>query len=167
MKKIYLILIFAIFSASFAKAQTDWFNHVADERISLKFPLEPRELIKGTYGTALKDSSVAFVFTVVDFKVVANIDSTVLAPFKATREFADQLKGGMKKSLPSVEYQDFKIGTWKGFTSYTSTGLDAKNDKYNTFMVLIGNKLYSLSTIIKPGGDDSITAKYLSTLTIK
>jgi hypothetical protein len=70
---------------------------------------------------------------------------------KATPEFASQLKTGLNQSLPDVQLQDFKIGTWKGFTSYTSTGTDSKKKQYDMFLFIIGNKLYSVSTIIAGG----------------
>lgn len=146
------------------KAQTNWITHKADNRISVKFPTEPKELIKGTYGATLKDSSNVFVFTIVDFEEVAHIDSTALAPFKATPQFAAQLKEGMSKSLPNVNLEDFKIGTWKGFTSYTTSGTDNLNNKYTIFMILIGNKMYSLSTIIKNNTTTNLTADYFASI---
>src|SRR4051812_18296473 len=94
---------------------------------------------------------MAYVFTMVDFVQVAGIDSVALAPMKATPEFAAQLKTGLLQSLPGVDMADFTIGTYKGFTSYTSTGTDAANKKYNMFMFIIGNKLYSVSTIAAEG----------------
>src|ERR1700704_1690121 len=114
MKNIYLILISLLISISAAKAQDGWVTHKGDNRISVKFPVEPKELTPGSF-IALGSDSVAYVFTMVDFKVVANIDSVALAPMKATPEFADQLKTGMKSSLPDVDFPDFVIGTWKGF----------------------------------------------------
>ena len=166
MKK-YLILLFSIIIiANTAKAQTNWVTHKADNRISVKFPTEPKELIKGTYGVALKDSSNVFVFTVVDFEEVAHIDSTALAPYKSTPAFAAQLKAGLNKSLPNVTLEDFKIGTWKGFTNYTSSGLDNLKNKYTLFMFIIGNKLYSLSTIIKNNATTNLTPDYFSSISL-
>jgi hypothetical protein len=61
------------------------------------------------------------------------------------------MKTGMKQSLPDVEFPDFAIGTWKGFTSYNSIGFDSKKKKYDLFMFIIGSKLYSVSTVAKEG----------------
>jgi hypothetical protein len=163
MKKILLLLFSIVLIGNISKAQT-WVTHRGDNRISVKFPTEPKELIKGTYGATLKDSSNVFVFTIVDFEEVAHIDSTALAPFKATPQFAAQLKEGMSKSLPSVNLEDFKIGTWKGFTSYTTSGTDKLSNKYTIFMILIGNKLYSLSTIIKNNTTINLTADYFASI---
>lgn len=155
MKKIFAFLIATLMTVAIVRAQAGWITHKADNRISVKFPSEPKEAIPGTFIATGKDS-IAYVFTVVDFVQVANIDSVALAPMKTTTEFTDQLKSGIKQSLPDVDFADFKIGTWKGFTSYSSSGVDSKKKKYDMFMFIIGNKLYSLSTVKADGlGDKS------------
>ena len=150
MKKMYILILTLLVAVTAANAQAGWITHVGDNRISVKFPTEPKELSPGSFIAVGKDS-VAFVFTIVDFVAVAGIDSVALAPMKATPEFAAQMKTEMKQNLPDVEMADFTIGTWKGFTSYTSTGLDSKKKKYNMFMFIIGNKLYSVSTVRNDG----------------
>src|ERR1035438_10255321 len=122
MKKTYLLILTVLITLSIANAQDGWVTHTGDSRISVKFPTEPKELTPGSFIAIDKDS-VAYIFTIVDFVQVANIDSVALAPMKTTPEFAAQLKTGMKQSLPDVDFPDFTIGTWKGFTSYTSLGL--------------------------------------------
>ena len=146
MKKICLLILTVLITLSIANAQDGWVTHKGDNRISVKFPTEPKELTPGSF-IAIGTDSVAYVFTIVDFQKVANIDSVALAPMKTTPEFAGQLKTGIKQSLPDVDFADFTIGTWKGFTSYSSTGLDSKKKKYDMFMFIVGNNLYSLSTI--------------------
>jgi hypothetical protein len=150
MKNIYLILISLFITATAASAQDSWVTHKGDNRISLKFPVEPKELTPGSFIAVSKDSSV-FIFTIVDFQVVANLDSAALAPMKTSPEFAEQLKTGLNQSLPDVAFPDFVIGSWKGFTSYTSTGVDTKKKKYDMFMFIIGSKLYSVSTVSNDG----------------
>src|ERR1700743_2893097 len=114
MKKIFTLVIAAMLTVTFAQAQNTWVSHKGDERISVKFPSEPSEKVPGSFIAAEKDSSVAYVFTIVDFVKVAGIDSTTLAPIKNTPEFTSQLKTGMSGSLPGVQLEDFKIGIWKG-----------------------------------------------------
>jgi hypothetical protein len=150
MKKIFALVITALFAITTVYAQDGWITHKGDNRISVKFPSEPKELTPGSFMATDKDN-IAYIFTMVDFVQVAGIDSVALAPMKATPEFAAQLKTGMKQSLPDVNLADFKIGTWKGFTSYSSSGLDSKNKSYDMFMFIIGNKLYSLSTVKAAG----------------
>ena len=149
MKKILSLIIIALFTITIVYAQANWVAYKADNRVSVKFPSEPREITPGSKMATLKDSSVVFIFTLVDFVEVAGIDSVALAPIKTTPEFAAQMKSGIVKSLPGVNFSDFTIGTYKGFTSYTSSGTDEKKKKYDMFMFIIGNKLYSLSTVMK------------------
>ena len=150
MKKIYFLIVAALIAVTTVNAQDGWVTHKGDNRISVKFPSEPKELTPGSFIAVDKDS-IAYIFTIVDFVKVANIDSAALAPMKATPEFAAQLKTGMQQSLPDVNLADFAIGNWKGFTSYTSSGLDSKKKKYDMFMFIIGSKLYSVSTVTADG----------------
>jgi len=140
------MIVATVFAVTFASAQTGWVDHKGDNRISVKFPSDPKEVTPGSFAVSDKDS-VVYIFTIVDFVQVAGIDSTTLAPMKNTPEFAAQLKTGINQGLPNVTFDDFKIGTWKGFTSYTSIGVDPDKKKYHMFMVLIGNKMYSFSTV--------------------
>ncbi|SHN17785.1 hypothetical protein [Mucilaginibacter sp. OK098] len=150
MKKIYALVITLLITAGIVNAQDGWVTHKGDNRVSVKFPTDPKELVPGSFIASDKDS-IAYIFTIVDFVQVAGIDSVALAPIKATPEFAAQLKTGMNQSLPDVNLEDFSISTWKGFTSYHSTGTDSKKKNYDLFMFIIGNKLYSVSTIIPEG----------------
>src|ERR1700744_642124 len=147
MKKILNLISVLLFTVTTIHAQTGWVDHKADNRISVKFPTLPQEVVAGTFASRDKDS-LSYVLTVVDFVAVANIDSTALAPMKDKPEFTAQLKQGVGSSLPNVALDDFKISKWKGFTSYTTTGVNSKEkSKIYMFMILIGNKMYSLSTI--------------------
>lgn len=90
-----------------ASAQPGWVDHKADERISVKFPSDPAEVVAGTFAAKDKDD-IAYVLTVVDFVQVANVDSVALAPIKNTPEFTAQLKVGMAQSLPDVTFWWFQ-----------------------------------------------------------
>src|ERR1700744_1293138 len=151
MKKILTLVIAALLTVTIAHAQEGWVSHKADSRISLKFPNEPKEVVAGTFAARGKDS-ISYIFTMVDFVTVANIDSVTLKPMQDSPEFAAQLKQGIGSSLPKVTLDDFKIDKWKGHTSYTTTGVSAEEkSKYYMFMVLIGNKMYSLTTVVPDG----------------
>ena len=165
MKKILTLVIAFLLTVTIVHAQQGWVSHKADSRITVKFPLEPKEIIPGTFVSKGSDSTT-YVFTVVDFVAVAKIDSTALAPIKETPEFADQLKSGMSQSLPDVQLQDFEIGKWKGFTSYTTSGVDSKKRNYDIFMFIIGNKLYSLSTIVNSNGDGKGTGEFFKSIVL-
>ena len=166
MKKIISLVILTVVSVTFAFAQSTWVNHKADNRISLKFPNEPKEIVAGTLAAHDKDS-ITYVFTVVDFVAVAGIDSTALAPMQDSPEFAAQLKQGMNSTLHDVTLSDFKIGKWKGHSSYTSTGINNKDkSQLYTFMVLIGNKMYSLSTVVPAGRPTAGSDEFFSSLAL-
>jgi hypothetical protein len=166
MKKLLILIIVAIITITIARAQGGWVTYKADNRISVKFPSEPTELTPGSFMSASKDSTIVYIFTMVDFLKVAGIDSVALAPIKATPEFAGQLKVGLKQSLPDVYMSDFRIGNWRGFTSYTATGIDRKKKKYDMFMVIIGNKLYSISTVTAEGANLRSREQFFSSLTL-
>jgi hypothetical protein len=163
MKKILTLVIAFMLTVTIVHAQQGWVSHKIDNRITIKFPVEPKEIIPGTFASKGSDS-LAYVLTVVDFVKVANIDSAALAPVKETPEFASQLKSGMSQSLPDVQFQDFELGKWKGFTSYTTSGVDSKKKKYDIFMFIIGTKLYSLSTIMESNGNSKGTGEFFKSV---
>jgi hypothetical protein len=166
MKKIISLVIITFVSVTIVYAQDGWLSHKADNRISVKFPSEPKEAVAGTFVAHDKDS-VGYALTVVDFVAVAGIDSVALAPMKETPEFAAQLKQGMGSSLPGVTLDDFAVGKWKGFSSYTTKGVNsAKKTKMYTFMVLIGNKLYSLSAVVPDGRSTKGRDDFFASLTL-
>ncbi|WP_426669250.1 hypothetical protein ACPPVU_23880 [Mucilaginibacter sp. McL0603] len=166
MKKIIWLFIITFVCVTIVYAQDGWVSHKADNRISVKFPNEPKEVAAGTFIAHDKDS-VGYAFTVIDFVAVAGIDSVALAPMKDTPEFAAQLKQGMGSSLPGVTLDDFTIGKWKGFSSYTTKGVNsAQKTKMYTFMVLIGNKLYSLSAIVPDGISTKGRDDFFASLTL-
>jgi len=147
MKRVIVSAIALLFTLGIAYAQNDWVIHKCDNRISVKFPSEPKEIQPGSFTANLKDSTVACIFTCVDFSKVANIDSTTLAPLENTADFAAELKTGLESHLSDVKMNDLTIGKWNGFNSYSTWGIDSKKKRYDFFMVIIGNNLYSLTTI--------------------
>jgi hypothetical protein len=166
MKRTIWLFIITFVCVTFVYAQDGWVSHKADNRISVKFPGEPKVVIAGTFATHDKDS-LGYALTVIDFVAVAGIDSVTLAPLKDTPQFAAQLKQGMGSSLPGVVLDDFTIGKWKGFTSYTTAGVSStQKTKMYMFMVLIGNKMYSLSTVVPDGKSSKGRDNFFSSLTL-
>lgn len=150
MKKTLLLILFIITSVVNLHAQTTgWVTKKLDERLSVKFPFEPKEFQPGSFMSVSKDTSIAYIVTIIDFKKNFNVDSVALAPLKETPEFAGQLKTGLVGSMPKVTLADMVIGKWRGFSSYTTTGVDTDKKIYNMQMILVGNKMYSFSTIRK------------------
>jgi len=144
-KKSLFLLIAILFIAAIAKAQTGWVTHKIDSKITVKFPSEPNEPKPGIFNSISKDSTNC-ICTRVEFGKIG-LDSAALAAVKTTPEFVAEVKVGMKQSLPDVDLEDLKIGTWKGFTSYTTSGVNPKGKRIDYFMFIIGSDVYTLVTI--------------------
>ena len=141
-----------LLTGTIVNAQQPWVTQKVDNRVSIKFPSTPVGSAASSFVTTAPDSSVACVFTVVDFAEVANLDSAALAPVKATPEFAAELKTGFKQKLSDVNFSDLVIGNYKGFTSYSTFGFDSKKKRYDIFMFIIGTNFYTLSVVTAYGG---------------
>lgn len=166
MKKILLFaaLLFSITIA--AHAQTAWINHPLDNIVSAKFPSEPKEIAAGNVVATEKDTSVVYVAGVVNMQTVANMDSATLAKQKTTPEFVGQLKSGIQSTLPGLQLADFVIGTWNGYTSYTTSGTDTKKRQFDIFLFVKGTKLYSFSTVTKNGTGRAGHDKFMASITV-
>ena len=162
-----LLTAAVLLTLTVVRAQQPWVTHRVDNRVSIKFPSTPREFIPGSFMSVAPDSSIVYIFTLVDFAKVANLDSAALAPIKATPEFAAELKAGMKGSLPDVNFSDFTIGDFKGFTSYSTSGFDSKKKRYDMFMFIVGNNFYSLSIVTSNGSSLANRDKFFASIALK
>ncbi|RZK75949.1 MAG: hypothetical protein EOO92_15355 [Pedobacter sp.] len=148
MKKTISLLAFLILLVTAVSAQTSWVSQKIDDRFTLKFPVTPK-LEKAIYIAKGPDST-GYTLNIVDFNVVAKLDSAALAPIKDTEEFASQLKSGLIQSLPMLANSEIAIGKFKGYTSYTiSGGNDEKKAKLYIQMILVGSKLYSMASAVQ------------------
>lgn len=158
MKKLFFLLLLTASMSITASAQTDWVKQNIDEKASVKFPNAPKTVPSGqntVYVSKGKDS-VGYIASMVDFKVVANLDSAALAPMKDKPEFASQLKTGMGSSMPSYTLSEPTIGKWNGYTTYSMTGTNTSGkDKMNIRIILVGSKMYSMSCVVPT----AVTAK--------
>ncbi|RZK52233.1 MAG: hypothetical protein EOO87_15700 [Pedobacter sp.] len=150
MKKI-LLLLSLLSCIVFAHAQSAWVTKKLDDKIAVKFPEEPTKTVKNTsesYIVKGKDS-IQYSATVLDYKALANLDSTMLAPIKDTQQFADQMMAGMASQKPNYTFGDAKIGKWKNYTTYTFSGVDnTSKKKLSVQMILIGSKMYALTCLV-------------------
>ena len=172
MKKLsFFLLIFVTISGLAVEtyAQKSWVTKKLDDRISVKFPEEPNKVTKSgidSYTLKAKDST-SFSSAIVDFKVIAGLDSATLAPIKDTKEFADQMKDGIAAQKTNYTFSDVVIESWKNYTTYSITGLDNSNKKkLSTHMVLIGSKMYTLSCLIPEGVDSKNTELFFDSITL-
>jgi hypothetical protein len=151
MKKSYYLLLFILMLSAAAKAQTNWVTKDLDEKLSIKFPSEPQKVTKnGIYSYTLKGKdSVGYNAAVMDYKVVAHLDSATLAPMKDTQEFADQIRMGMASKKANYTFGDVTIGKWKTYTTYSISASENTNkNKLLIQIILIGSKMYSLSCLV-------------------
>jgi hypothetical protein len=150
-KKTYYLLLFVLMLSTTANAQTDWVTKNLDEKLSVKFPVEPEKVTKNgidSYTVKGKDS-VGYNAAVLDYKVVANLDSAALASVKDTQQFADQIRLGIGSKKTNYTFGNVIIGKWKTYTAYSISA--SENTNKNTLllrMILIGSKMYSLSCLV-------------------
>ena len=151
MKKISFLLLFVLLQSAVTFAQSAWVTQKIDEKLSVKFPETPSKVIKKgseSYVNKGKDS-VQYSAIVLDYKVLANLDSATLASMKDTQQFADQIRGGMVTQKPNYTFEVAKIGKWNTFTNYSFSGIDNTNkSRLSIQMILIGSKMYVLSCLV-------------------
>ena len=58
MKKIFAIVIVVLFITTIAKAQDGWVTKKIDEKVSVRFPGEPKEVDGGVFLFIGKDSTI-------------------------------------------------------------------------------------------------------------
>ncbi len=148
-KSLFLLITLLFIVVTITKAQTAWVTHKIDSKISIKFPSEPKETKPGVFKSMSTDSTNC-ICTRVDLSQVG-LDSAALAAVKTTPEFLAEVKVGMKQSLPDVDLEDLKVGTWKGYTSYRTSGVNPKGKMIDYFMFIIGSDVYTMVTLRNAG----------------
>ena len=153
MKKACYLLLFVLLLSAAAKAQTNWVTKNLDEKMSVKFPAEPQKTT--TNGVAVYtvkgNDSVGYSAAVIDYNIVAHLDSATLAPMKDSQEFADQIGMGMASKRPNYTFGGVTIGKWKTYTSYSFSGVEnTSKNRVVIHMILIGSKIYSLACRVPP-----------------
>lgn len=162
MKKLLtFIAITSIVTA--AKAQTNWITYKVDNHISLKFPKQPVTLKPGTIGVMDADS-VKYGISTIDLSKAANIDSATLATMKENPEFIDQMRTSMQQT-GKVTIEPFKLSTWHGLTSYTSSGVGLDNKKLNMLLIIYGATIYDIFTISPPNTNTKNGELFLNSAT--
>ena len=154
MKKTFYLLLFVLALSATASAQTNWITKNLDEKLSVKFPAEPEKVSKpgiDSYTVKAQDS-IIYTAGVVDYKIVAGLDSDRLAPLKDMQQFADQIRLGMAAKKPNYTFGPITISKWKTYTLYTVSATENSN-KYTLTaqMITIGSKGYSFSCRVPVG----------------
>lgn len=157
-----------LFGSIVTQAQNNWISYKVDNKISVKFPSKPTQLSDDILFSSTKDSTAALTAVVIDLAKVANADSAALAKII---ENPDKLKGlanALNNNSHYAKIEDFKLGKWNGFSSYTSTaiGTDLRNKYYHLFMLFIGTKAYMFNVILSPTADTKVKDDYFSSITL-
>lgn len=151
MKKTYYMLLLVLLFSVAAKAQSGWVIKKLDEKLSVKFPAEPQKATRNgidSYTSKGKDS-IGYNAAVIDYKVVAHLDSANLASMKDNQQFADQIKVGVASQKPNYTFGDVTIGKWKNYNTYNFSGIENTNkSKLSLQMILIGSKMYAFSCLV-------------------
>lgn len=151
MKKTYYLLLVMLTLSAAAKAQTDWITKNVDEKLSVKFPAEPQTVTRNGIASYLAkgNDSVKYSTTVLDYKVIAHLDSAALASVKDKQQFADGLRAGIASKKTNYTFGVATVGKWKTYTTYSMSASD--NTTKGTlfmYMILIGSKMYTLSCLV-------------------
>jgi hypothetical protein len=165
-KNYYLLLLVLVLSAS-VNAQTQWKEINLDEKILVKFPSAPeKKTANGIINFVAKTKdSVTFTASVIDYQVIAKIDSAGLAALKDTKGFADQLKAGISAQRKDYVLGDVKVDKWRAYTTYQLLGTKSNdNKKLHLKMIIIGSKMYSLSCLVPAQLETRDTEIFLDSL---
>ena len=148
MKKILLSFCFLAILLNFALAQSDWISYKIDDKLSVKVPSPPTEADEYSVIATGEDSLVC-VITKIDMQKVSGLDSAALAGIAPTDDFLNIIKTGMQEKMQGYRMGDVKIGKWNNYYCYHIDGSNATTKvKSFTFMIIIGNYLYSISAVI-------------------
>lgn len=149
-KYCYLLLLILVLAAS-VNAQTQWKEINLDEKILVKFPSTPdKKTANGSISFVAKTKdSVTFTASVIDYQVIAKIDSGGLAALKDTQGFADQIKTGISAQRKDYVLGDVKVDKWRTYTTYQLLGTKSNDSKKLYLkMIIIGSKMYGLSCLV-------------------
>ena len=167
MKKTYLVLAAIILTINFSFAQTGWVDYKIDNRVSAKLPTAPKDLLPGTVMSLSADSTVCIV-TKVDFKAAAGLDSAALAPMLDQKEFADGLRNGIEGQMKDFTLSEVKTGTMQGWHTFSLDGVsESKKLKSYTYMIVIGQYMYSFTALVKDGRDTKHKDELFGSIKVK
>lgn len=134
-----------------ANAQTQWNDTKLGDKISVKFPSTPgTKTANGSMNFVAKTKdSVTFTGFVLDYQIIARLDSTALAAVKDTQAFADQLRAGILAQRKDYTLGNIEVGKWQTYTAYQILGKkNNNNSKLYLKMIIIGSKMYGLSCLV-------------------
>ncbi|MBB2148635.1 hypothetical protein [Pedobacter gandavensis] len=99
-----LLVVIMLLATAQTYAQISWITKQIDARLSVKFPGEPQKTTKNGVDSYIfygKDS-ISYSSTLIDYKVMAHLDSATLAPIKDSQRFADRMREVTLRSELSI-----------------------------------------------------------------
>ncbi|HZY36937.1 MAG TPA: hypothetical protein VFE53_09830 [Mucilaginibacter sp.] len=148
MKKIFPLICFLVILQGFARAQSEWVDYKIDAKLSIKMPEAPTNADDYSVIAMTKDSMVC-VITKIDMQKVAGLDSAALAGLATTEDFTNSVKTGMQEKMQGYALGDVKTSKWNNYYAYSIDGANtATRVKSFTFMIIIGDYLYSISAVM-------------------
>ena len=148
-KSLFIIVIITIFFTNLVKGQANWGTYKIDSRVSVKFPSKPEQTDDENFISASPDSAVVVSVMVLDFKKIANADSTQLAEMVKAPDFLQQFKGFLESRLSNIKFDDFKEGSWNNLKTFETQAIQSNTvNKYHYLkFVLLGYTIYGMYVI--------------------
>jgi hypothetical protein len=166
MKKSLLSIYLLTFIVLAANAQKTWITKKINDKVSIKFPSEPKEVNPGSFVATTEDKGTACIFSTID-PASFGLDSASFASISKTEDFTKNYKNGIKQSLPDFDLTDIKIGNWNNLTSYTLNGVNPQGRKIDYFIFVMNNKIYIMVTRRAAGINTTDMNTYFASVELK
>lgn len=148
MKNVFVCFCFVFFIATTVAAQSDWIDYKIDNKLTIKVPSQPTTADDYSVVATGKDSLVC-VITKIDMQQVSGLDSAALADLAPTTDFISSIKSGMGEKMKGYTLGNVRTSKWNGHFAYYVDGTnDAEKVKSFSFLLIIGDNLYSFSAVM-------------------
>jgi hypothetical protein len=165
-RKIILIGLLSIVCL-YVKAQDKWYLQQIAEKVSIKFPVQPRKINEISYG--LKDTSgIVYVSSTVDLLKTTQLDLPTFNEEIEKQEFADDFGIGVSGSFPKYKFGQTKLIMAQGQRAYIMEARCEEN-KSNLYMLVcfLNGISYGFTCIVPDGKSLKNKDIYFSTVSIK
>lgn len=160
------ILLFLTANCLFLHAQENWFQHKANDKITIGFPSQPKKVTESSYF--LKDTTgVIYGVSVIDIAKSINMEADAFNDAVVTQEFADQFLEGLAPTMPKYTFKPIKIVRLKNYPTYYIEGRDDVNKTTAYFnSVFIDGVSYNLTCILPDGKSGKNKDIFLTNISI-
>lgn len=149
------------------KAQEGWIKQKIDQKVTVGFPVQPRQLNEASVGIRDKDD-VTFIVTKLDLASLTKVTVEKFHQDVVTQDYADEFLEGMAPTMPKFKFSPIKIVKLKGLSCYQVVGRDEES-KSTIFMNIyfLNGISYSLASIQPDGKPDKNRSIFLTNLFIE